>query len=61
MATHSYYHQGSKWEENQGGFFFFPNAGEMGEQEALKQNISIIHFSISCPSSSNRMEFLKNL
>ena len=32
---------------------------EVGEQEAIKQNLSIIHFSISCPSSSNRMESLK--
>lgn len=31
----------------------------VGEQEAIRQNISIIHFSISCPSSSNRVDFLK--
>lgn len=36
----------------------FPMPGDVGEQEAIKQNISIIHFSISCPSSSNRMDIL---
>ena len=43
------------------GFFFLLSAREVGEQQAIKQNISIIHFPISCPSLSNRIEFFKNL
>lgn len=61
MATHSYYHQGSKWEENQGGFFFFPNArggGGAGGPQAEYFNNSFFYF---MSFISNRMEFLKNL
>ena len=52
-------YRGASGRKIKGVPYSFPMPREVGEQEAIKEKISIIHFSISCPSSSNRMESLK--
>lgn len=61
MAIQGHCKHSSKWEANQRNFFFPSARGDGGAGGNQAEYFNNSFFSISCPSSSNRIEFLKNL